>query len=293
MKVDAKNLFQYRNMNKDELWNNWKEHRSRICKMIEYNIFLKENVTNKSIAILGAGQCNDIDLNFLLKYAENITLFDIDVDACQVGIERQNLSNNPNIKIHKAFDFIGLDHKFYDEYYSQLKENCSISVLKRIIIEAADSIKKPEINEKFDVVISMATHSQLINGFSYPIRDDKTFDDLGDAFSDIYKKGIDTYNSLLFSLVNKGGTVFILNEVVEIDNNFLEEFINNYYNFMNTPSKMLEFIWTKYPDLLLSSEEFCHLDIQHRTDIDVYYLHSLWEFSISKLYYAFIYICYV
>lgn len=60
--------------------------------------------SQKSITILGAGNCLDLDLHQLTELYQQITLIDLDSAALEFGVERQNKTNDPRIHLVAPFD---------------------------------------------------------------------------------------------------------------------------------------------------------------------------------------------
>ena len=150
---------------------NWKEYRK---KLTEYMINHSEN--DRSIAILGAGQCNDIDLKQLKEHFFSITLIDRDEDAMKAALEKYDLSDDPDVEI-VVKDFVGITDEMYYEYADLIiseinKEglNSNVDKIAEIISEKLDEIfniissYNPELGiQQYDYVAAIGIHSQLVN----------------------------------------------------------------------------------------------------------------------------------
>ncbi len=154
-----------------KLWSNWKVHRDFISKVILDKIICK-NSDVKSIAIFGAGFCNDIDLNFFTNNFDIVTLLDINKESMEKGIQMQDLSSEELSKINTigGFDFVGQSQDIYSDFEKLLINKTPIKKIKKFIRDKARlvnsiDVKIPEM-ENHSVVISVGVHSQLSIGFN-------------------------------------------------------------------------------------------------------------------------------
>ena len=88
-------------------YNEWEHYRHELTEII-----IKYAKGSESIAIFGSGRCNDIDLNRLSRYFNEVILFDKDLEAMKEGLYQQKVEMMPNIKI-KVTDFVGIDDADY------------------------------------------------------------------------------------------------------------------------------------------------------------------------------------
>lgn len=150
----------------------WKDYRTRVTDYI-----IKYTQQGKSIAILGAGESNDIDLERLYQHMGNLTLVDKNSSAMKAALQKYNLSGKANIKLVTA-DFFGITDAEYKEIigiYCQevkrMKNMFSPMATAPKIIEKMDDLYK-RINDKkidlgvesYDYIVAIGVHSQL-NGF--------------------------------------------------------------------------------------------------------------------------------
>jgi hypothetical protein len=76
-------------------WDLYHSHREQVMALIEG----KSKSQNDRLCILGAGNCNDIDLNVLVDRYREIHLIDIDDKAVCEGVSRQELNDCKRIFI--------------------------------------------------------------------------------------------------------------------------------------------------------------------------------------------------
>lgn len=89
----------------------YKEWSSYRYKVTEYIV---NNTTDfESIAIFGAGKCNDIDLKILESKFKKVVL--IDKDMASMGLNQYSLENSNKIELI-ACDFLGIEDSEYRDY---------------------------------------------------------------------------------------------------------------------------------------------------------------------------------
>lgn len=90
----------------DETAANWEwfaTHRARLTGLVTRACHSRAD----RIGVLGAGNCNDIDLAEALRYAGHIGLVDMDADALVQGVARQELARSDRITLHGGADITG------------------------------------------------------------------------------------------------------------------------------------------------------------------------------------------
>ena len=150
----------------------WSEYRKQLTDYI-----LNHTVCNKSLAIWGAGRCNDLDLRRLSTYFSSITLIDRDENAMQEAIERYGLEETHQ-NIHKrVIDFVGLTDEDYRQYAQYLidqilRKNAFIHeehFVDKVLIGLDQLYEKiiyhriPIERDCFDYTIVIGVHSQLLS----------------------------------------------------------------------------------------------------------------------------------
>src|SRR5688572_31484235 len=56
------------------------------------------------LCLLGAGNCNDVDLRALLAHYREVHLVDLDAEALQAGAARQDAGSHPSLFLHGGVD---------------------------------------------------------------------------------------------------------------------------------------------------------------------------------------------
>jgi hypothetical protein len=136
-------------------WNLYSSHREHLTRLIKS----KALSHNDRLCILGAGNCNDLDLNVLVSDFRAIHLVDIDYQAMRNGLLRQGLGDSRNIFMHGGIDLSGCF-----QFLSKFDQN-----LKPSLHEVTEFIQAKDISlgigtsEPFEVVISACLLTQLIS----------------------------------------------------------------------------------------------------------------------------------
>ncbi|QHI72708.1 hypothetical protein [Aminipila terrae] len=219
-----------------ERWERWESHRDEISAVLNERIFSAEKI--KNAIILGAGRCEDIDLKFLLKHVESLTLVDYDYNSMEKAIERQQLDREESDKVTLKgnVEFTGFyKEEFINEVIDKIKREESPESVVQFITAHLSSINsglsQSLDNNKYSLVISGAVHSQLIVPYTQiaALNEDYTGQLMLEA-GNIANTLAENYNKNLFSLVGEKGWLFSYFDVMELSesNNTLqyEEIIN-------------------------------------------------------------------
>lgn len=223
-------------------YENWAEYRQQI------NRFISRSVTGtKSIIVLGAGECNDIDLHFLSDMFDQVTLSDVDAKSIDDGIARQKLDGEQSRRISKIqADYTGLSQaSFFDELSKLAMGRAHHKEIEAYIINTIDSIKTDSIlgrhKNTYDAVLVCPTYTQL--GYTqievllkilyqyniYPLVElNKILAIMHSQMATIIKN----YNSLILSLAKDNGIVFTLADMAEItDISVIQRLASNIKDF--------------------------------------------------------------
>ncbi len=136
----------------------WSGYRQRVTDYL-----LKYIEHGKTVAILGAGSSNDIDLKRLYEHSGNLTLVDKDIKAMNDAISRYGLIDSPGIKLVEK-DFVGIS----DERYKKIigiclwhhKEHSSTEEISHEVINELESIFE-EINAR-DIDLGISRHDYVV-----------------------------------------------------------------------------------------------------------------------------------
>ena len=149
----------------------WKEYREKVTKYI-----IEHSEADRSIAILGAGRCNDLDLAKLKEHFSFISLFDRDEDAMKEALKRYGLEDNPDIDI-QVRDFVGISDEDYADYadlmireMNKKGRDTDLKEVAPLMLEKLEEIfKKTRAHsadigiQQYDYATVLGVHSQLLN----------------------------------------------------------------------------------------------------------------------------------
>jgi hypothetical protein len=136
-----------RNASTREAFSAYAQHRAR-------QMALLSRLSGERIAILGAGNCNDIELSALAKAFREIHLFDIDGTALSAAVERQSDDVKCVCQLHET-DLTGVA-----SFLEAWRDNPPEIMVAQVAAWEQLSPLIAEVGE-FDVVLSSCLLSQL------------------------------------------------------------------------------------------------------------------------------------
>ncbi len=179
-------------------WQMYGSHRQAIERLIVSALPLNRG----RICVLGAGNCNDLDLVWLTTVFSEVHLADIDPAALKMGIKRQRMSECISIHRHSPFDLTGISPRV-DEWRGRTPDDTEIDAAIREIAAAPALCS----DGGFDVVLSPCVLSQLFN----PARDalGATHPRFGQLLATIRSRHL----RMLIDLTAPGGRAILVNDV--------------------------------------------------------------------------------
>jgi hypothetical protein len=103
MDFEARDRQLVRNRDSRERWSNYTSHRERIL-----NILTANTPANGRLLLLGAGNCNDLDLSALLRHYSELHLVDLDSEAMLLGVQRQGMATDSRLSLFGDVDVTGV-----------------------------------------------------------------------------------------------------------------------------------------------------------------------------------------
>lgn len=133
-------------------WDWYASHRAQIERLIV------PRRRGERIAVLGAGNCNDLDLRWLSEVYDEVHLVDIDLSALQRACARQEITPGERMKLHAPLDLTGIA-----DLTSGWRGR---SVSEREVIDAVRKCNQSSssLDKRYDVVVSPCVLSQLLCG---------------------------------------------------------------------------------------------------------------------------------
>lgn len=142
------------NRSTSDHWRYFESHRAEIQKLVVPE--LHECGTGR-LCVLGAGNCNDVDLRALSEAFEEVHLADIDAAALGAAVRRQGVETSPRVLTHGGVDLTGIMTRFV----AWEKTRPSSADVSAAAAEALGSAV-PDVGGPFDVVLSPCLLSQLV-----------------------------------------------------------------------------------------------------------------------------------
>lgn len=190
---------QDRNRESNDAWKLYEPHRNRVTSLILDA--LPSGNTNR-LCLLGAGNCNDVDLSTLTNRCAHILLVDLDAEAMSRGITRQGLAEHAAVQLLPSVDLTGV--------FGQLESFGTRSPGIDSLVQIATSYSPTELIGDFDATVSLCLLSQLVDSVLQTIKDPEAAVELTRAVRQRHIR-------LLLEQCRPGGRAVLINEVVSSD----------------------------------------------------------------------------
>jgi hypothetical protein len=143
-----------RNRDPTDVWDLYAPHRDRLMALIP------AGPAGRSLCVLGAGKCNDLDLPYLADRFAAIHLVDLDGEAMERARDRQPERVREAIVLHGGVDLSGLLARI-DEWGDAFPDD---RTLHHAVFSAAHAVVQA-LGAPFDVTFSTCVLSQLLVPF--------------------------------------------------------------------------------------------------------------------------------
>ncbi len=142
-----------------DCWQRYAGHRRQVTGLL---CELPLESSTPALCVLGAGNCNDLDLRQLAARFATMHLVDLDGEAMHEGIQRQQLDDASGVQVLGSVDLAGLIDVLDDRTGDG---SISEPPLHRFLQQPGPWIPRPlePLAGSFDVVASVCTLSQLID----------------------------------------------------------------------------------------------------------------------------------
>jgi hypothetical protein len=175
-------------------WEGFAEHRRHVTGWLECG--------PGRLCILGAGNCNDLDLITLLDAHREVHLVDLDTSALGRGAGRQGVADRPGLVLHGGLDVTGMLDAI--TRWSPLEAVAPADL--QALVDWPASRVAPALPGPFDVVASTCLLSQLVGNASQSLGEGHA--QLGQVVSAIRMGHL----RLLARLVRPGGKVVVITD---------------------------------------------------------------------------------
>ncbi len=150
-------------------WEDWAAYRSAWSQWIMHHC-----ERGGSLLIVGAGACNDYDLEHFLQFFDRITLYDVDEQAMQAAIRRVPQADRARVSCETG-DLLGIYPEEYREFCTAIQSEVNrcgkltdITQLAQIAVIVAQSMyaraaqrRAALVLPQADVVAVSGVHSQI------------------------------------------------------------------------------------------------------------------------------------
>lgn len=179
-------------------WELYRSHRERVTGLLT----TLATAGAHEICILGAGNCNDIDLRLLRDLGWRILLVDLDGDAMTAGLRTQGLVGSSGIELHPGVDVTGV---FSD--LSKLNAASSEEQVRELAQRLVD-VRGFEIARPCRIVASIGLLTQLIEAVI------QTLGHQHPALVNLIQAVRTQHLRLMFDLLEPGGSLLLTAEIV-------------------------------------------------------------------------------
>ncbi len=199
MKTDIAQLQSKRNSDSREGWDCFASHRSLVTGLL----LERANAGNASLCVLGAGNCNDIDLKQLIAAYSRIDLVDIDGEAIANGVARQSDSDNESICCH-AVDVTGVANLLSGWEPDVAVSDDDVNAC----IDTARQAALPFDDHQFSTVASVCLLSQLLESVMLGMQ--QSHPQFLEVLTCIRREHL----RLMLDLVQPGGSFVLVTDIV-------------------------------------------------------------------------------
>lgn len=141
------------NRSTNDNWASFTSHRREIEKLIAPDAVEPGAGAARRLCVLGAGNCNDLDLPALAEAFGEVHLVDIDPAALARAVRRQGVEGSPAVRLHAPVDLTGV---------AELRAAWSGKAPSPADVDACvAAAPQPDLPGPFDVVLSPCVLSQL------------------------------------------------------------------------------------------------------------------------------------
>jgi len=182
-------------------WKDFENHRIRVTGLLA-SCFESPQPT---IALWGAGNCNDVDLSVIGRHYQAIHLVDVDRRAVDSAVhDQQEMARR--ITIHAPMDLSGILEQLGGLRVNQGGPRFDDEV--NSIIEAAGSSTPAGLHGQVDVAASMCLLTQIVDGLRMSVGENHR------SFVELVAVVRRRHLQLLLESVRQGGVAFLFSDVV-------------------------------------------------------------------------------
>lgn len=204
MRLDLQKHFQQRNEESRDLSESFKGHRDTVMRLITSTatqLLKDESAQMPSLALLGAGNCIDVDLDVLQKRFETIHLVDVDGDS--IAMAASQSANPAQCELHAPFDIASPLMSLSRRDFEATNTEAMATAFQAL---SAENLANPILDA--DVVVSLCLLSQLIETLSGIIGENHA------AFPNALKAVRLGHLRRMLNMLRPGGVAILVSDVV-------------------------------------------------------------------------------
>ncbi|USK72009.1 hypothetical protein [Peribacillus asahii] len=211
----------------------WEGHRNQVSGLF-HDVFSKKASVDK-IAIFGAGNCDDLELNYLASNCNSIYLFDLDVESMKRGTQYLLASTRNKIKLVEL-DVTGLKNIDFEHHLSSLLK-CGEKVesilqyvrdIEKYVVESSKD-EWADFLDSFDLVASSAIYTQLFYNWAldtlsqYETQYNKEeLEQIKEGFLDLRDSIILAYHDSIFKCCKTTGFVITWTDILKMEPEYID-----------------------------------------------------------------------
>jgi hypothetical protein len=140
------------NLSTRDHWDHFAQHRRQVTDLLAPG----ELAPRGRLCVLGAGNCNDLEIPRLLETFSRIDLVDIDGDALNAAVARQGVQAEPRVRLHGGVDLTAVAPQM-----AQWPTSSPGPLRFRQVLRTLETAPLPDIGGPFDVILSPCVLSQI------------------------------------------------------------------------------------------------------------------------------------
>ncbi|HJN07299.1 MAG TPA: hypothetical protein QF564_01300 [Pirellulaceae bacterium] len=189
-----------RNADSRDRWECFATHRRKVTELL----MASHAEGQGRLCLLGAGNCNDLDLTALTKVYSEVHLVDLDQEAVTSGVASQGLVDTNRVRVHGDMDLAGCNEIVSDWTLGRLPTDTDVQQC----IDAVSSFPVPQVPGPFDVIASVCLLTQLFDSVSISLGGEHP------RFLELLTCIRLRHVRLLFELLQPGGTAILITDFV-------------------------------------------------------------------------------
>jgi hypothetical protein len=182
-------------------WEYFASHRAEVHKLLVSDV----GAGGGRLCVLGAGNCNDLDLASLTAVFREVHLVDVDRAALEAAVRRQGVGSSPGMHLHVS-DLTGIA-----DLFNRWEQRPPVAGDVEQCVRRSAEAPLPELGGPFDVVLSPCLLSQLVGYAS------DTLGRLHPQFHPLLLAIRTRHMRLLVELVAPGGAGVLVSDLVSSD----------------------------------------------------------------------------